>query len=333
MKPLNLEKDNMIKAFVCGFIFLISFSGCLNPGKTPKDKQIQSLTALDGITLHVLGTVQDGGSPHINCQRKCCKLLFENPDDTRKVVSLGIVDHSSKKTYLFDATPDMTSQLRILSEIAGKSSDGPEGIFLTHAHIGHYTGLMYLGREAFGAKDIPVFAMPKMTAFLRTNGPWNQLVDLKNISLKPLKDKSTIKLSNNLTVLPFLVPHRGEYSETVGFKIIGPNKSALFIPDIDKWSIWETNIIDEIEKVDYAFLDATFYDGEEVNHRDISEIPHPFVIESLELFKDLAPNEKNKIHFIHLNHTNPLLNKSSEAYKSVIGKGFKVAAFKDIFKL
>ncbi|MEM9361986.1 MAG: MBL fold metallo-hydrolase [Bacteroidota bacterium] len=322
-----------MKTCICGFIFLISISSCVNPKKAQPDKQIQSPIALDGITLHVLGTVQDGGSPHISCQRECCKLLFENPDETRKVVSLGVVDHNSKETYLFDASPDMTSQLRMLSEVAGKSSDGPNGIFLTHAHIGHYSGLMYLGREAFGAKDIPVFAMPKMTSFLRTNGPWNQLVDLENISLQPLEDKSTIKLNGNLAVLPFLVPHRGEYSETVGFKIIGPNKSALFIPDIDKWSIWKTNIIDEIKKVDFAFLDATFYDGEEVNHRDISEIPHPFVIESLELFKDLALSQKEKIHFIHFNHTNPLLNTGSEAYQSVIEKGFRVATFKDVFQL
>ena len=311
---------------------LLIFIACANTSEEKKES-IASTVPLSGISLHVLGTVQDGGSPHIGCQRDCCKLLFENPDETRKVVSLGVVDYSSKKTYLFDATPDITSQLRILSEIAQKSSDTPDGIFLTHAHIGHYTGLMYLGREAYGAKAVPVYAMPKMNAFLNTNGPWNQLVSLQNISLEPLEDQSIIQLGENLSVLPFSVPHRGEYSETVGFKIIGPKKSALFIPDIDKWDVWETAIIDEIKKVDFAFLDATFFDSEEVNHRDVSEIPHPFVIESLELFKNLPNSEKEKIHFIHLNHTNPLLDVESEAYQNVIQNNFKVASFKDTFQL
>ena len=148
-----------------------------------------------------------------------------------------------------------------------------------------------------------------------------------------MKADEEIELTPNLRVQPFSVPHRGEYSETVGFKIIGLEKSILFIPDIDKWHLWEKSIIDELKKVDVAFLDATFYDGNEVDNRDIAEIPHPFVIESLALFKDLSMEERNKIHFIHLNHTNPLLNHASEAAKEVLAKGFQIAQFKSTFKL
>ena len=321
-----------MKNIISLFVFLI-LVGCTNPKKAKEEKGIKSSTPVDGITLHVLGTVQDGGSPHIGCQRECCKLLFQNPDNTRKVVSLGLVDHETQETYLFEATPDLPFQLRLLSDIAGKSSDSPDGIFLTHAHIGHYTGLMYLGREAFGAKDVPVFAMPDMTSFLKTNGPWNQLIELDNIAMKPLQNRDSVGLSRKLTVIPFLVPHRDEYSETVGFKIIGPNKSVLFIPDINKWNVWRTSIVEEIKNVDLAFLDATFYSGKELNYRDISEIPHPFVIESMELFKNLPKREKEKIHFIHFNHTNPLLDVDSEAYQEVIEGGYKVATFMDVFKL
>jgi pyrroloquinoline quinone biosynthesis protein B len=39
-----------------------------------------------------------------------------------------------------------------------------------------------------GTKSIPVYAMPKMTKFLRSNGPWNQLIDLENIKIKKLND-------------------------------------------------------------------------------------------------------------------------------------------------
>ena len=285
------------------------------------------------VSLVVLGTVQDGGSPHIGCRRECCAALFEYPDPTRMVVSLGVVDHENEKTYLFEATPDLPKQLKFLKKQANSNAETPNGIFLTHAHIGHYSGLLFLGREALGGDSVPVYAMPKMKGFLETNGPWSQLVALKNIVLQAIFDTQTIELTSNLSVVPFTVPHRDEFSETVGYKIIGPNKSALFIPDIDKWGKWKTSIVEEIKNVDFAFLDATFYNGEEINNRDISEIPHPFVIESLELFQDLSNKEKSKIHFIHFNHTNPLLNDESDAYKETRALGFRIAQFLSTLEL
>ncbi len=299
--------------------------------KTPSQKSVVSEDKITpkAVSLYILGTVQDGGSPHIGCKRECCAALFLNPDANRKVVSLGVVDHEKEKSYLFEATPDITSQMKSLKEFAQKETETPNGIFLTHAHIGHYTGLQYFGREALGAKQVPVYAMPQMKSFLESNGPWNQLVTLENISIQEMGNEMRVQLTSNLSVIPFIVPHRDEYSETVGFKIIGPSKTALFIPDIDKWSKWEKNIIDEIKVVDYAFLDASFYDGAEINNRDISEIPHPFVIESLHLFQQLPENEKRKIHFIHFNHTNPLLNKESNQYREVIQQGYNIAGFKE----
>lgn len=285
------------------------------------------------VSLIILGTVQDGGSPHIGCKKECCSKLFKNPDPNRKVVSLGVIDYENNKTFILEATPDMPAQLKLLKELAQKEVEIPDGIFLTHAHIGHYTGLMFLGREAMGSNAAPVYAMPKMKSFLETNGPWSQLVVLKNIVLKEINHEERLLLTNNLTVIPFKVPHRDEFSETVGYTIVGPKKSALFIPDIDKWSKWEKSIIDEIKKVDYAFLDASFFDSKEINNRDISEIPHPFVIESMALFKSLPVSEKNKIHFIHFNHTNPLLNTSSDEAKMVLKNSFNISKFNDVFRL
>jgi len=175
--------------------------------------------------------------------------------------------------------------------------------------------------------------MPKMGEFISSNGPWDQLVKLKNVELNNIFNEKEEALEENLSIIPLLVPHRDEYSETVGYKIIGPNKTALFIPDIDKWEKWQTSILDLIKEVDYAFLDGTFYDSEEINHRDISEIPHPFIVESLELFKDLNISDKKKIYFIHLNHTNPALDKSSAPFKNIISKGFNVADLNMEFSL
>jgi len=313
------------------FILVIFLGACAN--KSSKKDDAQSQPVQNSVSLYILGTVQDGGSPHIGCQKSCCSELFNNPDHTRKVVSLGVVDHKNDKSFLFEATPDMPSQLKLLKERSQSNQETPDGIFMTHAHIGHYAGLMYLGRESLGGKNIPVYAMPRMKMFLETNGPWEQLVKLNNIDIFPVQNETKVQLTPNLTVVPFTVPHRDEYSETVGYKIIGPTKSALFIPDIDKWSKWEKDIVKEIKRVDFAFLDATFFDGPEINTRNIAEIPHPFVLESMELFQNLPPSEKSKIHFIHFNHTNALLNQNSDSYKKVLEAGYNVSGFNQRFNL
>ena len=269
-------------------------------------------------SLKILGVVQDGGFPHLGNNKTCC----DNVDQNRYVTSILLTNNLNNESYLFDASPDINEQLNFMGDRIKKDL---KGIFLTHAHIGHYTGLMYFGREALNSRLINVYAMPRMKKFLEKNGPWSQLVELQNISIKQISNNSKISIDPNVIVQPIEVPHRGEFSETVGYKIYGPNKTLLFIPDIDKWYLWEKSIIDEIKKVDYALIDATFYDSKEVNYRDVSEIPHPFVVESLELFDPIKQKEKNKIFFIHLNHTNPLLNDNSEEYQYIINKGYNVA--------
>lgn len=274
-----------------------------------------------GTTLKILGIAQDAGYPQINCKKDCCIFLWNNPSYRKMVSCLGIQHYNSKSAWLFDATPDIKFQLESLLKEFYKLN----GIFLTHAHIGHYTGLMELGREAMGADAVPVYAMPKMKLFLENNGPWSQLVTLKNIEINELGNNRPIVLNEEISVIPMEVPHRDEFSETVGFIIRGPHKRALFIPDINKWNLWDEDIVSVISEVDYAFIDGSFYKNGEIPGRDMSEIPHPFIEESMELFSALSSQEKNKIHFIHLNHTNPAYDKESEAYKTIISSGFHIA--------
>jgi len=322
----------MNKYFIIFLLFI--FWTCSKKPEPKVDKTKKTDYSVNKISLVILGTAQDAGSPQIACKKECCANLFDNPNNNRQVVSLGLIDTESNKTYLFEATPDIGKQMKMITKYESKSNkESVDGIFLTHAHIGHYSGLMYLGKEAMDAKEIPLYVMPRMKNFLSTNGPWDQLVSRKNIQLQVMENEQVVNLSQSITVTPILVPHRDEYSETVGYRINGPNKSALFIPDIDKWDKWDKNIIDEIKKVDYAFLDAAFYSGKEINNRDVSEIPHPFIIESFETFKNISEIEKSKIVFIHFNHTNPLLNSKSVETQIVIDKGYKIGTIGDVFDL
>ena len=310
----------MKRILLISFVFL--FSCTSKKEENILSKSTSKVEIPNTAYVMVLGVAQDAGYPQMNCKKDCCRAAWENPSLQRNTSCLAILDPTTNDQWIIDATPNIKEQLQLL-----KSKTGTEkinGVLLTHAHIGHYTGLMHLGREVMGTNKTPVFAMPRMKKFLEENGPWNQLVELKNISLQALKSDSTINLNENIKVTPFLVPHRDEFSETVGYKIMINNKSLIFIPDIDKWERWATDINELIQKVDYAFLDATFYKNGELS-RDMSKISHPFVQESMELFSTLTKTDKKKVHFIHFNHTNPLLIEGSSAKNEVLKNGFNLA--------
>jgi pyrroloquinoline quinone biosynthesis protein B len=274
----------------------------------------------------VLGIAQDGGYPQAGCRRDCCAAAWQDASLRRGVSCLGIVDPATGARWLVDATPDFPDQLRALDELAPSPAvPGLAGILLTHAHVGHYTGLMYLGREVIGARRVPVYAMPRMREFLSSNAPWDQLVRLENIELRPLAADEPVTLGERVTVTPMLVPHRDEYSETVGSRIEGPSHSVLYISDIDKWERWDRSIEKLIAEVDVAYLDGTFFDEGEIPGRSMAEVPHPFIEESMRRFGSLPAAERAKIRFIHLNHTNPALRADSPARRQIERAGFRVA--------
>ncbi|WP_103864837.1 MBL fold metallo-hydrolase [Aquimarina sp. I32.4] len=317
-------KSNLI--FLIVSILIIS---CKNEKVSIKNQSALSNKTNQYIT--VLGIAQDGGFPHINNTDEFIETK-EGKSDKELVTSLGVIDITNDKKFIFEATPDMPQQLAILDENHLHNNRIVDGIFLTHAHIGHYTGLMYLGREAMGAKRIPVYAMPRMQSFLENNGPWSQLVSLNNIQINPIQADSAIRLTNSIQVAPFLVPHRDEFSETVGYKVIGDHKKALFIPDINKWSLWKKNIVAEVKQVDYAFIDATFFKNGEIP-RPMAEVPHPFIEETITLFKNEPREIKNKIIFIHFNHSNPAIKKGGQERQSLEKEGYRFANTGDIFPL
>lgn len=306
---------------VCILIFTFLL-GCEAPKQASKPAD-STIYAKGGAFIEILGTAQDAGYPQANCEKDCCKAAWINPLLEEKVVSLALLDPHTQKRFIFDATPDFPSQLQASKNSLPNST--LSGIFLTHAHIGHYTGLMNLGHEVIGAQEVPVYVMPRMQEYLSKNGPWDQMVRYKNISLQGLRADSLIAISDSLFIKPLLVPHRDEYSETVGYMIYGPRKKAFFLPDIDKWSKWETDIREVVKEVDYAFLDASFYANAEIPGRDMSQIPHPFVEESMALFSDLTSQDKAKIYFIHFNHTNPLIQLKSKESQNLKKAGFNIA--------
>ena len=281
----------------------------------------------------VLGVAQDGGRPQAGCRAPCCR------DDSRpgySPASLAIVDPRDRRRWLIDATPDITRQLARLDEVTDLSLSGDDGspildgVLLTHAHMGHYTGLIHLGREAAATHALAVHATERMTAFLASNSPWRELIDHGHIALNPIDD--VIHVMPSLRVRPIPVPHRDELSDTVAYVIEGPSRRVLWLPDIDNWDAWDQDLVTMIEGVDRAYLDGTFFDDDELD-RDMSVIPHPRIRDTIERVGHRAPHLADRVRFIHLNHTNPALDSHTPQRKIIDSAGMAVAEEGERFAL
>ena len=279
----------------------------------------------------VLGTAQDGGYPQAGCKASCCTVPASQGIGPLYSSALAICDPASRQRWIIDCTPSFPQQLALLEKII--PLDGMPGFLLTHAHIGHYTGLIHLGREVLNAKGVEVYVLAGMKAFLENNLPWKELVSEGNIVLRLVEPGAEFDLAPGIRITPHLVPHRDEYSETACFQVDGPEHSLLWLPDIDAWEAMSPSIEERLEDVDMAFLDGTFFDAAEIPGRDIDSIAHPCIEDSIRRFSGLPDAERKKIRFIHLNHTNPAVQPQSSATARVEQAGHSIACQGDVIAL
>jgi len=312
----------VIRSCAILFLLLLQF-GC-------KSNEVRE--EVPHLEVIVLGIAQDGGVPHLGCQKPCC--VEARASGTRLgPACLAVVDHSSGEIVLLEATPAIEEQLSLLRELTGVGNDRGHPIdrlLLTHAHIGHYTGLIQFGREVASTTGVKVHCTASMARFLRENGPWSQLVELEQIDLQEVQPGEPVQILDGVTASAHSVEHRDEFSDTVAWTIRGPDRAVLFCPDIDGWS---DGVLDAlIEGVDVCYLDATFYDGRELPGRDLSEIPHPPMVVTMDHLKEKASASPGRFRFIHLNHTNPAL-RDDEIRLDLQKKGFRVAVTGERFYL
>lgn len=295
---------------VCALLVAAGFltTACAGPRRAP-------LAPGAGPAIVVLGITQDAGFPHLGCFRACCETARAQ-DRREPVAALGLVGRDG--WWLVDATPDLPQQVHAMGAL-------PRGILLTHAHLGHYTGLMYLGREGLNARGMPVHCSAAMAEFLRSNAPWDQLVRLGNVQLIPFAAGAPLHLDPWLEVTPHRVPHRDEYADTHAFGIRAQGMApVLHLPDLDRWEGWDAAAL--LAEHPTLLLDGTFYSAEELGGRDLREIPHPAVTHSMDFLAALPGSRRpQQVWFLHLNHTNPLLDPASAAAREVAARGFHVA--------
>ena len=286
-------------------------------------RQQEYLIANDmNVEAVLLGIAQDGGVPQAGCDCANCARAWAEPALRQFVACLGLVDRATRHSWLIDATPDFREQLHVLYDLA---PDSPlAGIVLTHAHVGHYAGLIHLGREIMGTRGILLYATSRLASFLGDNAPWSQLVALGNVELCLLTPGVKVQLSPNLHLTPLTVPHRDEFGDTVAYVVYGPARGLFYCPDIDAWHRWDRDLRGFLAGMDIALLDASFFSGDELPGRDMSEIPHPRVTDTVERLAGVDCD----VRLIHLNHTNPLLASGPER-SWLAAQGIRIGALGD----
>ena len=300
------------------------------------------------VTAVVLGNMQDAGLPNAGCTCARCTAAFADAMQVQYAACLAIVDKRGKrdteihregteghrekaKVYLIDATPDIKFQLNLLAGVLGTHPQRsnrlrqPDGIFLTHAHMGHVGGLPQLSKEAMFVNDLPIYATPTLCKLLQQTKLWSPLI--QELNFQPMPGGSTVDLGDGLRITAVPVPHRDEWNVgTMAYHIQGQDKSLLYLPDIDAWDQWsEAEAI--LSSVDVALVDASFYSRDELG--GLPPPAHPLVTDTMERFAHLS----DKIVLTHLNHTNAVLDVGSEAETAVRQAGFRIAQTGDMFRL
>ncbi len=282
--------------------------------------------------VKMLGTGQDGGVPHVACYCPTCNYARKHPAAARSGPSIGVYDPADGSAWMVDASPDFRLQLDAMREATvGVRPEGKfplDGIILTHGHFGHYWGLGYLGKEACSPKELPVYCTTSMADYLRQNRPFADLLARKNIVITEVAGNTPVIMPNGLKVTPMTVPHRQDVTDTVGYVLTGPEKTLLYIPDMDDYT---DAILAAVAAADIAVLDGCFYSGQELPNRNLKEIPHPFIPYSMDRLADLAG--KTEIWFTHFNHSNFVLRADGQARDEVLSRGFYLAADGDTFTI
>jgi pyrroloquinoline quinone biosynthesis protein B len=295
-----------------------------------------SPSTVTGPRVRILGIAQDGGLPHAACSCSNCSAARTDPSRASGVASLGII--AADKAYLVDASPDIIQQLATLSDVRTLEPNRVDrtpvdGVFLTHAHIGHYLGLALLGFEAVNTKELPVWCSQKMGEFLTQNAPWDRLISQKNLALNVEQSGEPVALPGGVQVTPIGVPHRAEYTDTYGYLMAGARQRVLYIPDTSPWHAWSHPMEEVLEGVDVALLDGTFYSGDELPGRDLTKIGHPLMVDTMDRLQSRVDSGTLRVIFVHLNHSNPALDPSSDARKTVEKRGFSIGGTGQEFAL
>lgn len=257
--------------------------------------------------VEILGSVQDGGVPHLGANSKADEMARQNRENIKYVTSVLLKEGESNNSpkYLIEASPDIRYQV---------DAGYIDGVFIPHTGLGHVTGLLYFGKEGQNAQDLNVHTNKDVERFLMNNDPYRYLLDRENIEIQNLGDQQEMELMGG-KITSYQYEHAALVEKTTGYMIEGESKKLFYLSDIDEIN---RDVKEKVKEADIAILDGTFYSKDEIERYE--EVPHPTIPETMEKFSETD----TEIYFIHMNHTNPVLIEDTEERQEVEERGFGV---------
>jgi pyrroloquinoline quinone biosynthesis protein B len=280
----------------------------------------------DEVRVVLVGIAQDGGVPQAGCGCDTCIAALSDPSKALHPACC-LVMGSDGSLHLIEASRALPQQLGIAARSLGIGDTiVPDTVSLTHAHLGHIDGLGQFGKEVMGSSGTSLFASKRVIDFIRKRGLISPFEANNVESSEPFSPSG--QCGFQFEFIP--VPHRDEFSDTHAIKVIGPSSSLLFLPDHDDWEgtldmAGQRSIRDWLNslEVDFALIDGTFWSGDELGSRDMSQIPHPPISDTIGRL-GRREDEDPEVIFFHLNHTNPSIDRGSTEYQELASLGWSI---------
>lgn len=127
-----------------------------------KNKQIDNLSGSQVSVkpnqyITILGVAQDAGYPQIDCGKTCCNAFYDGHEEKKLVSCLGLVDLENNKKWIFDATTDITQQLKNLRAHHLDNGNIVDGIFFNPCSHGALHRVDAIGQRSHECKRYPCF--------------------------------------------------------------------------------------------------------------------------------------------------------------------------------
>ncbi len=295
--------------------------------------------------VKVLGSAAGGGFPQWNCNTRLSRLAWDGDKRVLSRTQSSIaVSADGERWTVVNASPDIRQQIAGTLELQPVRSGGLRNspiaaVVLTNGDIDHVAGLLSL-RER---QHFAIYATPRVLSVLEQNSVFDVLApDVVGRVALSLNEPMEIAGTGGLSVQAFPVSGKvalyledpskegfgTELGDTIGLKISAPGSNALFyIPgcaEIDEALLRRVNgagcllfdgtLFTDSECVDLGVLNKT--------SRRMGHVPITGDGGSLHAFDGAGLARKA---YIHINTTNPILERGSEAEKTVNAAGWDVS--------
>jgi pyrroloquinoline quinone biosynthesis protein B len=297
------------------------------------------------LIVKILGSGAGGGFPQWNCNTRLSRMAWDADDRvSRRTQSSIALSADSRRWVIVNASPDLRQQIQSTAELQ-PDRDGPKrnspikAVVLTNGDIDHIAGLLTL-RER---QPFRIYATPRVLSILRANSvfgvlagdvverielPLNQPVEIADTGVMleafPVPGKIALYLEDASKGAGFGT----EAGDTIGLKIkTGDSGTAFYIPGCAKVDddilrrvngagclLFDGTVFNDTELLDLGVIEKT---GQRMGHVSIAGDDG-----SLHAFD--GADIKRKI-YIHINTTNPILERGSREEAIVKEAGWEVS--------